>query len=179
MSGMSNPIIFYPIASMLILFAILSVNVKNIFHSLLSAIIVFFLTGVVFYLLGSEYNAVIQVAVYGVAVPIIIGLEIMFTSTKQSSQSQPKENNFKYCLYLVSGIFVLALIYLVLTSIMVVPNGFNLVEDLSFSSSLQVFTAISKSLYIKYVWAFELMSLILTIIVVGLTVLNKEEKCKK
>ena len=138
MSGMSNPIIFYPIASMLILFAILSVNVKNIFHSLLSAIIVFFLTGVVFYLLGSEYNAVIQVAVYGVAVPIIIGLAIMFTSTKQSSQSQPKENNFKYCLYLVSGIFVLALIYLVLTSIMVVPNGFNLVEDLSFSSSFFV-----------------------------------------
>ena len=52
---------------------------NNIFYSLLSAIIVFFIAGMFFYVLGSEYNAVIQIAIYGVAVPVIHGLAIMFT----------------------------------------------------------------------------------------------------
>ena len=86
MSGISNPIIFYPLAIMLILFAYLTISLKNIFHSLLSAILVFFITGVIFFVLGSEYNAVVQIAIYGFAVPIVLGLAIMFTNLKKEEK---------------------------------------------------------------------------------------------
>ena len=60
MNGITNPIVFYPAAVVMILFALLSIKFNNIFYSLLSAIIVFFIAGMFFYILGSEYNAVIE-----------------------------------------------------------------------------------------------------------------------
>ena len=65
---MFNPIIFYPLAIVLVLAAIFAISFRNIFYSLLSAIVVFFITGVLFYILGSEYNAVVQIAIYGIAI---------------------------------------------------------------------------------------------------------------
>ena len=59
---MNNPIIFYSAAFLMLLFAILTLSFRNIFYSLISAIVVFFFAGMFFYLLGSEYNAVIQIA---------------------------------------------------------------------------------------------------------------------
>ena len=84
----NNPIIFY-IASVLIIgFAFGSMIMKNIIYSLLCAIMVFFSASIIFYMLGSEYNAIIQAAIYGFAVPIIIGLSIMFTTGKQENKKK-------------------------------------------------------------------------------------------
>ena len=48
MNGITNPIVFYPAAVVMILFALLSIKFNNIFYSLLSAIIVFFIAGMFF-----------------------------------------------------------------------------------------------------------------------------------
>ena len=177
MIGMNNPIIFYPLIILIVVFALLSILMKNIFYSLISAIVVFLLSGVVFYVLGSEYNAVIQLAIYGVAVPVILGLAIMFTNTK-NKRSENTEINMRYLVFLTSGIFILGLIYLILTSLAVIPSGFNISEAVNINS-LQAISAIATSIFVKYVWAFELVSVILTIVVVGLTIIKKEVRCKK
>ena len=78
----SNPIIFYIASALIITSACISMFAKNIIYSLLAAILVFFSVSVIFYMLGSEYNAIIQAAIYGFAVPVIIGLSIMFTTGK-------------------------------------------------------------------------------------------------
>lgn len=160
-----NPIIFYPTSILIILFAIMAISFKNIFYSLLSAIMVFFLTGVIFYVLGSEYNAVIQIAIYGLAVPVILGLAIMFTNPKDDKSKL--SSKLKFAVILTSGLFLLSLIYLVLTSLALMPEGFNISENIGTNpiSAMSAFGA----LFTKYVWAFELMSIILTIIVVGLS----------
>ena len=179
MNGMLNPIVFYPIAFFVIVFAILTVYMKNIFHSLLSAICVFFLAGVIFYILGSEYNAIIQIAIYGVAVPIIIGIAVMFTNLKNDVNSDNKVSPFAYFLFLICGIFIIALIYLIMTSLLVNPLGFNINENID-NTSVKVINSFAQGIFTRYVWAFELLSLILTIVVAGLTLFNKkEEKCKK
>ena len=90
MNGITNPIVFYPAAVVMILFALLSIKFNNIFYSLLSAIIVFFIAGMFFYILGSEYNAVIQIAIYGVAGPVILGLAIMFTEKENRKKLKQK-----------------------------------------------------------------------------------------
>ena len=131
MSGMFNPLIFYPTAILMIIFAILSLKLRNIFYSLLSAIMLFFIVGLIFYLLGSEYNAVIQLAIYGVAVPIVLGLAIMFTDLKQNVKLDTKKSSLKYWMILFGGIFILAFIYLVMTSFIINPIGFEISETIT------------------------------------------------
>lgn len=176
MSGIDNPIIFYPASFLLILFSILSIGFNNIFKSLLFAIGVFFLVGFLFYILGSEYNAIIQIAVYGIAVPVVLGIAIMFTNTK-ALDFKKEASNLNYVLILTIGLFILAIVYLVLTSLTVTPNGFNFSEELG-TNSLQLISAFGNGIFVRYVWAFEILSIILTMVVVGLT-LFKGEKCKK
>ena len=174
MSTVFNPIIFYPAAILIILFSILTIVLKNIFYSLISAIVVFFLAGYLFFVLGSEYNAVIQVAIYGIAVPIIIGLAVMFTDIKFKKQNI-KNNNLRYILFLTSGVFILSMIYLVMTSTILTPYNFTNPE-IVINNSHQVLNAFSRGFFIDYIWAFELVALILTMIIVGLTLFdNKKE----
>lgn len=175
MNGIDNPIVFYPAAVVLLLTALLSIKFKNIFYSLLCAIVVFFLAGMFFYVLGSEYNAVIQIAVYGVAVPVILGLGVMFTDTKSKVASS--DSTFKYIIFLCCGIFTLALIYLGMTSLVVIPQGFNL-SEFHTTNPLGAMNAFANGIFVKYVWAFELVSIILTIIVAGLTLFKKEGRVK-
>lgn len=174
MNGMFNPIVFYPSAILMILFALLAIKFKNIFYSLLSAILVFFFAGFFFYVLGSEYNAVIQIAIYGVAVPVVLGLAVMFTNLKKEDKSDIKPTNLKYTMFLTSGIFILSLLYLVMTSKIVSSIGFNISEKIE-NTSVQVLSAFSQGLFVNYIYAFELIALILTIIVVGITLFDKKE----
>ena len=177
MNGLENPIVFYPIALLMLLFAILTIKFNNIFYSLLSAIVVFFLAGVLYYILGSEYNAVIQVAIYSVAVPIILGVAIMFTNLKHQSEKKSEASAFRYLMLTVAGIFILALVYLILTSFAIMPIGFNISEQLG-GTPIGIISAISSGIFVRYFWAFELVSIILTIIVVGLICINKEAEIK-
>lgn len=176
MNGIDNPIVYYPSAILMIIFLFLAIKFKNIFYSLLSAIVVFFFAGFFFYVLGSEYNAVIQIAIYGIAVPIILGLAIMFTNlSKNNNEKNLKVSDFKYVIFITSGVFVLALIYLILTSLVVNPIGFNIGEVMD-NSATQVINTFSQGIFVKYVWSFELVSLILTIVVVGLALIGRMEE---
>ena len=157
--------------------AILTINLKNIFHSLLSAICVFFLAGLLFYILGSEYNAIIQIAIYGVAIPIILGIAVMFTDFKNPTKNLSEQTNLKYLILLISGIFILAFSYLILTSNALNPMDINLNINIK-NTSIQVINTFSKKIFIDYVWAFELVSIILTIVVAGLTLFNRVEEEK-
>lgn len=177
MNGIENPIVFYPAAIVMILCGIFTIYFKNIMHSLLAAVVVFFLAGMFFYVLGSEYNAVIQIAVYGVAVPVILGVAVMFTNLKRESVEDKKEKNsyLKYLVILTGGVFILAIIYLLMTSFVILPDSFTyaLPEE---TNSLEVIGSFASGIFIRYVWAFELVSLILTIIAAGLTMFKRKER---
>ena len=173
---MFNEIVFYSSFVLIILFGFMTIWFKNIFYSLLSAIAVFFLTAVLFYLLGSEYNAIIQLAIYGFAVPVILGIAIMFTNMNSSSLKE--ETNLKYLLFLICGLFILALIYLIMTSYAVVPDSF-MDNPSEISNAFDNISVFSKGIFVKYVWGFELISLILTIIIAGITVILRKERIER
>ena len=64
-----NSITFYGFAITLVVFAFLTLLSNKIMYSLIFALIVFFASGAIFFALGADYNAIIQIMVYGVAVP--------------------------------------------------------------------------------------------------------------
>ena len=168
---MENAIIFYSLSALILIFAGLTIKFKNIFYSLLSAMVTFLLVGVLFYILGSEYNAIIQVAVYGLAVPVILGIAIMFTDTNKEHKSEVS-GKLKALMFLVCGLFILAMVYLVMTSLIFNSQGFNITEE-TLPNSMEVIQAFSRGIFVKYVWAFELVSVILTMVIIGLIVINK------
>ena len=173
---MYEPVIFYLTSLLIVIFAFLMLLFRNIFYSLISAILVFFMTAVLFLLLGSEYNAVIQIAVYGFAIPIILGLGIMFTNTKFDGFPVKIElSNSKYGVILVCGIFVLALFYIAMISMIGVPEVFSTQivladEPANTHTNFLIFT---NGIFTKYIWAFELTALILTVAAAGLTIIKK------
>lgn len=168
----NNPVIFY-IASVLILgFALGAMFLKNIIYSLLCAIMVFFSASIFFYILGSEYNAIIQAAIYGIAVPVIIGLSIMFTTGKNNSQ---KESTLPFVTIIASLLFVMAFIYIIMISLAMIPDSFHFMEIQQFNS-YDTLSDFARGIFIDYVWAFELLSLLLTIIIAGFTVLDKKHR---
>ena len=171
-----NSIVFYIASFLLVGFAFLSILLKNIIYSLLCAIMVFFSASILFYMLGSEYNAIIQAAIYGLAVPVIIGLSIMFTTGKQSNSK--KGFTLHYITLLSGAIFVLALIYVIMISLAMLPESFHLTEIQQFNS-YEVMSAFARGIFMDYVWAFELLSLLLTVVIAGFSLFSGKVKFRK
>ncbi len=173
----NNPVIFYSASVFIILFAFICLFAKNVVHSLLASIVVFFFGALFFYVLGSEYNAIIQAAIYGFAVPVLIGLSIMFGSRKNSNKT-PK--SFSFYLPLFAGIFILAFVYLIMMSIVIMPDTFNIMEVVQVNA-FDTVRNFARALFIDYVWAFELVSLLLTIVIAGIGMLkaNKHRSLKQ
>lgn len=168
----TNPIIFYIASAFIILFAILTLLAKNVMYSLLASIAVFFFGALFFYVLGSEYNAIIQAAIYGFAVPVIIGLSIMFTGVNKGvNRGINRTFSIPYLTLLFSGIFVLAFIYLLMMSLVIMPDTFHVME-LTQTSAFDTIKAFASGIFVNYVWAFELISLLLTIVIVGIGVIG-------
>ena len=171
----TNPIIFYAALIIIIAFALLSLFLKNIIYSLLAAVIVFFSASIFFYMLGSEYNAIIQAAIYGLAVPIIIGISIMFTTGKRSEK---KDSVLPLLSVAACFLFIMAFVYVLMISLVMIPDSFHLMEIQQFNS-YDVISEFARGIFIDYVWAFELLSLLLTIVIAGFSLYSGKLKIEK
>lgn len=166
-------LIFYGFAGAIILFAVLSIFSRRILYSLLAAVCVFFATAGVYFILGADYNAVIQIAVYGIAIPILFVLAIMFTSDKLDKKIYITAKPRLFFSFLGLGVLFSALIYLIATSLSLNSNAAWVIQKQTmFINKYQMFSAISDGFFINYVVAFELFSILLLIVIVGISTLN-------
>lgn len=166
-------LIFYGFAGCTIFFALLSLFSFRILYSLLSAVCVFFAVAGVYFILGADYNAVVQIAIYGVAVPILFVFAIMFTSDKSEKISDLKLSPRFYFSFLSLGVLFISLIYLLATSLNLNSKvDWIMQSETMFINKYQMFKALSDGFFTNYVFAFELFSILLLIIVVGLSTFN-------
>lgn len=166
-------LIFYGFAGTIIIFALLSIFSMRILYSLLSAICVFFTTAGIYFLLGADYNAVIQIAIYGIAIPILFVLAIMFTSDKLDKKTYLTLQPRIFFTFFSLGILFLSLIYLLIASLRLDSNSVWIMQKQTMLiNKYQMFKAISDGFFINYVYAFELFSVLLLVVVVGVSTLN-------
>ena len=71
-----------------------------------------------------------------------------------------------------AGIFVLAFVYLVMMSVAMVPDTF-CIKELAQVNAFDNISVFAKGIFVNYVWAFELVSLLLTIVIAGLSLFKK------
>lgn len=166
-------LIFYGFGGAIILFALLSIFSFRILYSLLFAVCVFFATAGIYFLLGADYNAVIQIAVYGIAIPILFVLAIMFTAEKLDKKIYLTIKPRFFFSFLSIGILFLSLFYLLVTSLNLNSNSaWLMLKQTMFINKYQMFNALSEGFFVNYVFAFELFSILLLVVVVGISTLN-------
>lgn len=166
-------LIFYGFAGAIILFALLSIFSLRILYSLLAAVCVFFVTAGIYFILGADYNAVVQIAIYGIAIPILFVLAIMFTSDKLDKKIYITIKPRLYFSFLSIGVLFLSLTYLMATSLSLSSNAaWILQKQTMLINKYQMFNALSDGFFVNYVLAFELFSMLLLIVIVGISTLN-------
>lgn len=166
-------LIFYGFAGTTILCALFSIFSMRILYSLLFAVCVFFLTAGIYFILGADYNAVIQIAIYGIAIPILFVFAIMFTAEKLDKQTYLTVKPRAFFAFFALGLLFLSLIYLLATSLSLSSNShWILQKETMFINKYQMFRAISDGLFTNYALAFELFSVLLLMVVVGVSTLN-------
>ncbi len=164
---MIEAVIFYPTAFALLILALLSVFTEKIVNSLVAGIAVFFLTALIFYLLGAEYNAVMQLSVYGLAVPILLAIALMFTNTRNEKGSSTLGVR-RYLVYCAISLIILGVVYLIAVSLNI-TQGETFASKMTELNSYRVFDAIVEGFFGPYLVAFELVSVLLYAVVVGVS----------
>lgn len=170
---------FYGFGLLVLIFSILTVFAKKVIYSIIFAVIAFFCTAGIFFSLGADYNAVVQIAVYGVAVPVILLFAIMFTS-----RSEAKTVYLSFTARFFTGIISLALFLMIiwysikyavhLNSSVIVFFAKNKID----AAGLDSIYSISNTLYVNYRLALFLFGIMILTVIVGLSVLNiiKEQR---
>ena len=166
----SNSVIFYISSFIIISSALLALFNRSLINALLWAIVTFLGVAIIFYALGSEYNAIIQASVYGLAVPVIIGVSIMFTG---ANREERKMTPVSYLAILCAGILALAFVYIIMMSLVLQPDTFN-IQTLVQITAQDCIRGFAKGIFSNYVYALELVSVLLTIIVAGISLLDKK-----
>lgn len=157
--------IFYLVACLIIIFSILTVTLKNIFHSALSLIVILFGVAAIFVYLEAEFLAIVQILIYVGAITTLIIFAIMLT-TRISDKSLKQSNEQKLISFLIAFSMAIFLIF-----IFIQING--QVETTSFRSP--PLGDIGKELLTIYALPFELISVILLAALIGAVVIGRKE----
>ena len=166
-------ITFYGFSFLILIFTVLTIFANRILYSLLYAVIAFFCAGGIFFSLGADYNAVVQIAIYGVAIPVIFLFAIMFTSKQENKVVYISFKPRFFISFISIALLFIVIWYLVNLSIHLNPNVANLFTfKLSGFNNFNSFIAIAKGLYVDYALALLLLGITIIISVLGISVLN-------
>ena len=157
--------IFYAIAGIIIVFALLSVTLRNIFHSALALIAALLGVAAVYIYLDAEFLALLQVLIYVGAIMTLIIFGIMMT-LKISDKSLRQHNRQKFLSFLISGSMAALLISIFIRS------NFKKACAIPAQVSLQ---DIGRLLLTKYALPFEIISVILLAALIGAVVVSRKD----
>lgn len=157
--------IFYAIAGIIILFALLSVTLRNIFHSALSLIAALLGVAAVYIYLDAEFLALLQVLIYVGAIMTLIIFGIMFT-LKISDKNLRQHNRQRFFSFLISGSMAALLISVF------VRSNFKKLGPIQAGPSLQ---DIGRLLLTKYALPFEIISVVLLAALIGAVAISRKD----
>ena len=170
---------FYGFALAIVVFALLTLFARRILYSLLFAVILFFCTGGIFFSLGADYNAVVQIIIYGVAIPVLLLFEIMFTSAYESRKVNLSYSPRFFVGFLSASLLFMMLWYAVQFALGLSDKlGWFFNSDMPKTNSVEMFMAMSNGIYTNYSLPFILIGLLVLFVVVGISTLSviKEKK---
>lgn len=157
---------FYPIACLILVFALLVVMSRNIFHSALYLAFVLIGVACVYLYLDAEFLAIVQVLIYVGAIVTLFIFTIMLTADINTGSLGGMMRRM-----LVSAFATLAILFILIR--VIARTGWQKAAQNVPAISLE---GLGKSIMSKYVLPFEVISLISLAAIVGAIVIGKGQK---
>jgi NADH-quinone oxidoreductase subunit J len=160
--------IFYFIAFLSVLFALLVITAKNPVHSVLYLILTFFTITIHYILLNAQFLAIVNFIVYMGAIMVLFLFVLMLLNLNVATE--PAKSNIVKFAGVIGGCCLLAVIVAALKALgvskpVILTNpGLGLVKNLG------------KVLFTEFLLPFEISSILLLSAMVGAVLLAKKEK---
>jgi NADH-quinone oxidoreductase subunit J len=162
-------LIFLGVAFVSIIASLLVVTRKNPIHSALFLVLTFFCVAVLYLLLYSQFIAIIQVVVYAGAIAMLIIFVIMLLDLEQELRSGLKLFYSKVIGGLLMVLFLFGIIYSVVAKSPTGKVGSYTADKVSTNVK-----AVGEMLFTRYLFPFEIISVLLVAAIVGAVVLSKK-----
>ncbi len=167
-------IFFYLIAAASIITAIGVVAARNPVHSAIFLILCFVNIAGVFVMMGAEFLAVIQIIVYTGAILVLVLFVVMLVNPDELPSFHTNAPLQSYLSILLGAVLLLEVGAAIVTRTAVIGGGTATPENIAaVGGNTQ---ALGRVIYSRYLLAFEVTSLVLTVGVIGAVVLALPER---
>ncbi|GAB4172812.1 MAG: NADH-quinone oxidoreductase subunit J [Calditrichia bacterium] len=159
-------ILFYLFAIIAVLGAVFVILHRNPIYSVLSLILTFFALAGIYVLLSAHFIAIVHIAVYAGAIMVLFLFTVMLLNVKVESKSRTLVSKMKWIALPAVVIAFAEMGYFVFKGFsgkMIKENELGVVEN------------IGKNLFSKYVFPFEVTSVLLVVAIVGALYLSKRK----
>lgn len=169
-------LIFWIIAIVLVVSALLVVTLRNIVHSALALVVVFATASGIYILLNAEFIAIVQILIYAGAVTILILFALMLTRITGQRVTNPTNRQW-WVAVIICALLGACIVYAATFSQRMIPNTGNGSGQLP--DGVNNVVRIGQLLYspttYSYVLPFEIASLVLLVAIVGAIVIGRED----
>lgn len=166
---MIESILFYTLATVLLISSVILISRANPIAAALSLILAFVALAGLYALLTASFVAVIQILVYAGGIMVLILFVIMILNLSNQELATMRINRFVLfsVILIVFGGAILPIIMLIQPSVMATGN--------TVGSEFGNIAEISKLIFGKYIFPFEILSLVLLTAIVGALVISKRK----
>jgi NADH-quinone oxidoreductase subunit J len=166
---MSIPIFFFFYHAIVIVgLSLATVTNRNPVHSVLFMIVVFFHIASVYLFLNAEFMAAIQIIVYAGAILVLFLFVVFLLNLKTEAHDQRFTAHWPSGALLAVALF--AAIVMALKDFKLGPHGIYSIEKISEMTHTK---AVGTVLYTKYLFPFEVASVVLLVAIIGAITLSK------
>ena len=171
MSGIGITISFWVIAVLAVGLSIAAISTRHPLKSAFYLVGVFFASAAAYLLLEAPLIAVLQVLVYAGAIMVFIIFVIMYINLRPEELEGAK----------ITAAKILSPIIAVLICVVAVKMNYKAISPVHVQEGFGQVKAVSEVLYTRYAFAFEALSLLLLIAIIGAVVLagKKESENKE
>lgn len=156
--------------------ALMMVTRRNPIHSALWLVVTFCSIAVIYLLLGAQFIAVAQVIVYAGAIMMLILFVIMLVRLEKEGAEEPRKSRMKYAGAYLTLILFLELALISLSFYMTGQEGSYTPEVMQTAGHVR---AVGGLLYGKYLFPFEIASILLLVGIIGAVVLVRGKAAGK
>ncbi len=165
---MANKLIFIYFAAVILISAVLMITRRNLIHSVLFMLLLFFHIAGVFVLLNAEFLAAVQLIVYAGAILILYLFVVMLLNVDKESRAG-RANRFWPWMIAFGAVIAGEIVLLVSRSRFPAEDGQSM--HLAGAGVLEL----GEVLYQKYLVPFEIASVILLVGLIGAVMLAKKQ----
>ncbi len=170
-------LIFWIVAVILVVSALLVVGLRNIVHSALALIVVFAMASGIYLLLNAEFIAIVQILIYAGAVTILVLFALMLTRTNNIEVNSNPTNKQWWLAVVICTLVGAGIVFATTVSPHAVATQGNGAgqSPANINNVVRIGQLLYSPTTYSYVLPFEIASLVLLVAIVGAIVIGREE----